>query len=494
MKTATDASLQQIITERTGLLLRDSELGELNRHVAARMAALKISDVRLFLTRLAASNEEWSALYKVITTGESYFLRDQGQIGLLRSHILPELLARRSQARTLSVWSAGCSTGEEVYSLAILLDQIATERALDLTGWRISLLGTDLNPQACRHAEAGIYGKWSFRGVPSEVQSRYFTQQTHNEWRVNNNLRRFVHFRPLNLFQDLYPPAGSVDLILCRNVLIYFADAAIALVVDKFSKTLGPDGYLLTGHGELQGQTHTGLTAQFLTGSTVYRRQEPPPVAPRPQMSAAPRSTRPKVMQSAVARPVSLPLGRPDAATAPLTDARAPQIREWLAAAQTALDRGEASQATHLAERILAQMPSSVPAYLILAQAQANLGRLAQARDFCTKAIKLDPLSPQPHYLLAHIAQESMDADAARLHYQKTLYLDPSFIPALLELSMLLDQPNEQGRSRQLRRSAREYLMAMPPNQRIVPYAESAGQLLAHWTGDPETSQDGLAS
>ena len=498
MKASIDPSLQQIITERTGLLLRDAELGELSRYVAERMAALKITDGSLFLTRLAASTEEWSALYKVITTGESYFLRDQGQIGLLRTHILPELLARRSQERTLSVWSAGCATGEEVYSLAILLDQIATERSLDLAEWHISLLGTDLNPQACRHAEAGIYGKWSFRGVPAEVQSRYFTQQKHDKWQVNNNLRRFVHFRPLNLFQDLYPPAGSVDLILCRNVLIYFADSAIAQVVDKFSQALRSDGYLLTGHGELQGQAHTGLIPQFLPGSTVYRPQSQPSVAPQSRASASPPSIRPKVMQTSVARSVSLPVDRPNAATtpvpAPLTDARSPQIREWLATAQAALDRGNAGQAIQLAERVLAQTPSSVPAYLILAQAQANLGRLSQAKDFCTKALKIDPLSPQPHYLLAHIAQESMDSDAARQHYQKTLYLDPSFIPALLELSMLLDRPNEQARSRQLRRSAREQLLTLSPDQRIAPYAESAGQLLAHWTGDSETTQDGRAN
>ncbi|MBP8107669.1 MAG: tetratricopeptide repeat protein [Caldilineaceae bacterium] len=490
MKTPIESSLQQIITERTGLLLRDSELGELSRHVAARMAALKISDGSLFLARLATDNEEWSALYKVITTGESYFLRDQGQIALLRSHILPELLERRSQERTLSVWSAGCSTGEEVYSLAILLDQIATERSLDLTGWRINLLGTDLNPQACRHAEAGIYGKWSFRGVAAEVQSRYFIQQKHDEWRVNNNLRRFVHFRPLNLSQDFYPPAGSVDLILCRNVLIYFADSAIAQVVDKFSKTLRPGGYLLTGHGELQGQLHTGLTAQFLPGSTVYRPQGQPPVARQP--------IRPKIRQVASARPVGLPHDRPRAASVPapalVTDARSSQIREWLATAQTALDRGDANQATQLAERILAQTPSSVPAYLILARAQANLGQLSQAKELCHKAIKIDPLSPQPHYLLAHIAQESMDSETARQHYQKTLYLDPSFVPALLELSMLLDQPNEQARSRQLRRSAREQLLTLSPDQRIAPYAESAGQLLAHWTGEPETTHDGQTS
>jgi len=491
MKTSSDSSLQQIITERTGLLLRDTELGELNRYVAARMAALKISDVQLFVARLKTSTEEWSALYKVITTGESYFLRDQGQIDLLRTYILPELLARRSQERTLSVWSAGCSTGEEVYSLAMLLDQIATEGSLDLAGWRISLLGTDLNPQACRHAEAGIYGKWSFRGVSAQVQSRYFTQQKHEEWRVNSTLRRFVHFRPLNLLQDLYPPAGSVDLILCRNVLIYFADAAIAQVVDKFSKTMRPDGYLLTGHGELQGQIFTGLTAQFLPGSTVYRpQQSQPPVGRQP--------TRPKIVHAPVARPSGLAFERSRAASvpahAPLADTSAPQIREWLTTAQTALDRGEARQAAQLAEQVLARTPSSVPAWLILAQAQANLGRLAQAKESCNQAIKLDPLSLQPHYLLAHIAQESGDADAARHHYQKTLYLDPSFVPALLELSMLMDQPNEQARSRQLRRSAREHLLAMPPDQRVAPYTESAGQLLAHWTGDTETTQDGFVS
>lgn len=497
MHTPIPQPLQQLITQRTGLLLRDTELGELSRYVAERMAALKMTNVKAFLARLTASEEEWADLYRVITTGESYFLRDRGQISLLQSHILPDLLARRAKERTLSVWSAGCSTGEEVYSLAILLDQIGTECSLDLAGWRITLLGTDLNPAACRHAQAGVYGKWSFRGVPAEIQSRYFLPHGADQWRVKEPLRRFVRFHPLNLLQDAYPAAGSVDLILCRNVLIYMTDPAIVQVVEKFAQSLRPDGYLLTGHGEFQGQSRQGLISQLLPGSTVYRRQTQPSgttLTPPTDARSINRGTPPTPIG-----PSTWP--RPSALTresvsppAPSVDSRSPQFQEKLTTAQAALDRGESDQAMRVAQEILAQAPEFVPAYLLLAQAQANLGHLSQAQELCAEAIKINPLAPMPHYLLAHIAQELGDLGAAHRHYQKILYLDPSFVPALLELSMLMDQPEERNRAKQLRRSAREALLALPSDQRVAPYTENAGQLLAQWADDGEIAKNGIAS
>lgn len=459
--------LQAMISRQTGLHLRETELVDLDRYVENRVATLRLPQSVAFIDRLAADPDEWRALVATITTGESYFLRDQGQMTLLRTQILPDLLARRSRERTLSIWSAGCSTGEEVYSLAILLDQIATEENLDLADWSVTLLGTDLNDLACRRAKTGDYGNWSFRGVPAAVQTRYFTRHGQG-WRVVDSLRRHVHFRPLNLLEDAYPPARSVDLILCRNVLIYFTPEAISTVIDKLSQTLRGDGYLITGHGELQGVNLGGLVSQVLPNSVVYR---PRPTAP------ARTATLPHPPTGPVPSVSSLPLSPwplPGAATlspAPTTDSG--RTEAPVRAVPPAIQRS---------------IRAATQEKLDAAQVHANAGRLQQAESLCRQAVDLEPLAPLPHYLLAHIAQEKADVRAARTHYQKALYLDPDYIPALLELSLLLDQPQEAARARHLRRTALDLLLALPSEQPITPYAETAGQLLAQWPQDERQS------
>ncbi|TAN58870.1 MAG: chemotaxis protein CheR, partial [Rhodospirillales bacterium] len=177
-------------------------------------------------------------------SGETYFFRDQGQIDLLRLRLLPELIRRRQDTKQLSLWSAGCASGEEAYSLAMLVDMLLPER----DGWDIKILGNDIDQTALAKARRGLYGQWSFRMVPPALHQRYF-QQRGDRWVLDERIRRMVSFRALDLIEGPYPGGDlrDMDLILCRNVFIYFNPGAVKGVADKLSATLSEGGYLLTG-------------------------------------------------------------------------------------------------------------------------------------------------------------------------------------------------------------------------------------------------------
>lgn len=234
------------------------------------MESLGISEkvyYQLLASDFTQSGMEWAELVLLVTTGETYFFRDKIQIELLQKQILPELIDTNCRRRTLKIWSAGCATGEEAYSLAILVDGILPDRA----GWEISILGTDINKHYLERAAKGTYGNWSFRNFKPD--ERYFHKLGEN-WQIDERIRSMLTFRPCNLIQDDFPDAETrdVDLILCRNVFIYFDAATIAAVARKFAHTLNSGGYLMTAPGEVPNQKIPGLTPKIFPGLVIYRR------------------------------------------------------------------------------------------------------------------------------------------------------------------------------------------------------------------------------
>src|SRR5262249_44046280 len=173
-----------------------------------------------------------AALVAGLTVGETHFFRNEPQFAALESHVLPELIARHALDRRLRVWSAGCATGEEAYSLAILLIRLLP----DIAAWDVSVLATDVNEDALSRAREGVYGRWSFRGVPDHLPAEFF-QADGERLSVRADVRGLVRFERLNLVGDAYPSAATgtveLDLILCRNVLIYFGPEAMGAVVRR---------------------------------------------------------------------------------------------------------------------------------------------------------------------------------------------------------------------------------------------------------------------
>lgn len=260
-----------------GIKISHEETHKLSQIIQNRMIALSVNDpIRYFQlveSRSAEGVTEWEQLLASFMNGETFFFRDSGQFTLLKEQILPTLIQRKQTVRTLRIWSAGCSTGEEAYSLAILVDQLLPDRQ----DWDLSILGTDINVRSIQYAQQGIYGQWAFRKVDTELLQRYFTQSG-SQRVLKESIRKMVTFRRGNLVAETFPSSrlgiNDLDLILCRNVFLYFHTEAIGQVMKKMAESLVPDGFILTGHGELPVQTVGDLQAKIYPDSVIYQRSQ----------------------------------------------------------------------------------------------------------------------------------------------------------------------------------------------------------------------------
>lgn len=227
------------------------------------------------LRRLTAEHGHGPASEAVIgavTVGETFFFRYAAQFEALERHVLPEVMARNHAARTLSLWSAGCSNGAEPYSLSILLRR---RFAALLAGWRVDILGSDINVTALAEARAGEYGAWTIRDLPDELRYECFLRHG-DRWRVKPRFRQDVRFLRHNLVTQA-PPSGGFDVVLCRNVLMYFDAATRDRVLWALRLSLVPGGWLLVGHAEVSPEVAGRFTPVVLPGCTVYRRPEDGP-------------------------------------------------------------------------------------------------------------------------------------------------------------------------------------------------------------------------
>jgi chemotaxis protein methyltransferase CheR len=192
-----------------------------------------------------------TAVIEAMTTNETFFFRDKVPFDLFREVLLPYYLTARAGTRRLRIWCAAASTGQEPYSLAMILNEAAPR----LAGWHVEIVGTDISGDVLERARAGLYSQFEVqRGLPIQLLLRYFTQ-VGDQWQIAPQIRAMVSFRPLNLVKD-FAALGSFDVIFCRNVLIYFDGPTKADVLKRLASALTPDGAVLLGAAE----TVLGLT------------------------------------------------------------------------------------------------------------------------------------------------------------------------------------------------------------------------------------------
>jgi chemotaxis protein methyltransferase CheR len=212
---------------------------------------------------------EINALLDVITTNETYFYREKNQLDALAEEILPELARKNAAAKSLRIWSAGCSTGEEPYTLAILV----RESGLFDNSWKVQIMGTDISQRVLRTARKAIYSQSSFRTVDDGFINRYFTRTEDGKYALDESVKSMVDFGHMNLMDEkMMGLIGDCDIIMCRNVIIYFDGNAKARVINSFSRKLVPEGYLLLGHSESLMNITTVFKLKHLTKVMVYQR------------------------------------------------------------------------------------------------------------------------------------------------------------------------------------------------------------------------------
>jgi chemotaxis protein methyltransferase CheR len=352
--------------------------------------------------------------------------------------------------RTLRLWSAGCSTGEEAYTLAMLVDELAPQ----LAGWKVTILGTDINGESLHKAREGLYRDWSFRTLDAARKQRHFRPRG-DRWQIEQRLRDRVTFRRLDLVRDAFPDPeadlSGMDLILCRNVFIYLDTQAISRIAAKFAATLAEGGFLITAHSELFGRDVAPLRVRMFAQSAAFQRTAMPEV--EADAVYAPDAARVPCMR-----------GLPPAPAPALIEPPAPRVEPVpLRTAPPARPVENCDQLMQAARR------------------HADHGMPDAAEHDCRKAIAIAAFDPRPYFLLAQLAQERGDAAQAKALMKKVIYLDPSFVAAYLELGALQTQAGESKRALRMYEAARGVLLTLPAAAAVAPYdASTAADVLAY--------------
>ena len=271
MTEAEFAFIAGLLKERSGLTLTKDKTYLLETRLlpVARKHALSGLPELIAAVQAGRSEALTAAVVEAMTTNETLFFRDRHPFDALREHVLPGLIKERASRSALRIWSAACSTGQEPYSLAMMLRDSFPQ----LSNWRIDIIATDIAPSILERAREGIYSSFEVqRGLPIHLLVKHF-DQIGDRWQVKQELRRMVTFQSFNLLGD--PSAlGTFDIVLCRNVLIYFDQPTKAAVLERIAKRLTPAGTLLLGAAELV----FGISAAFVAVDKlrgVYRRAEP---------------------------------------------------------------------------------------------------------------------------------------------------------------------------------------------------------------------------
>jgi chemotaxis protein methyltransferase CheR len=473
------------IADHMGMHIREQERALLKKTLASRIQTLKCESAEEYYELLQRGNEqseaEWKQLAILLTNQESYFFRDQGQFDTLRNHILPALIQRNQKEHRLRIWSAGCSTGQEPYSIAILLDRLLPLR----DRWDITILGTDVSEAALEKARRGLYNAWSLRALEPQLQQQYFARRQ-NEFELDARIRQIVTFQHGNLLRDTFPSQISglcqIDLIVCRNVFIYFERDIVGKVLRKFSETLSEDGYLLTGHAELHDAPLGKLQPRNFPGTVIYQKVVSPKraAAPTPVFDVASTKAKPRGLSHAGPVPqrkstLTQPIKAPAAAvTSKLKSTSSNE--DWIAEVLALLKAGRHAQALEKLQPFLDPTTSSAKfeACCLAAQAHANAGRYDEAEEYCQRATAIDGLEPLPLHIMARLSEERGDRERAKVLLKKVCYLAPGDILACVELSTIYDHEGDVSRARKLRATALEMLEQLAPQQPVPLHALSA--------------------
>ena len=415
--------------ERIGLEFTGARRPDLERAVARTVAELRLPSDDALYQLLTASGDgriAFDRLAAELTVCETHFFRNRPQFEALERHILPELIRQRRPSRRLRLWSAGCATGEEPYSLAILVRRLLP----DLADWDVLILATDVNRDVLARAWRGVFGGWSFREVPADIQRTCF-ERVGSQWEILPQIRDLVTFAHLNMVQGGYPAPASnthdMDLILCRNMLIYFDEQTTQRVVGRLYTALTDGGWLVVGHAEPSLTTFRQFATRNFPGTVVY--QKVAHEGPQPVWGTAVEELTQRRQDAEVAGGTGSSLETrqvPGTSEVPGT---------WRAVFKTGAPRpiSVASKRPSASEPL---EPETLALYRA-AKTAADQSRFADARLSVEAAIQRSPLWAPAHYLHGLILQEEGDLEQALAALRRCVYADARFVLGHLALAGL---------------------------------------------------------
>lgn len=466
-----------LLLKRYGLRFAESRFTELEHGIRQAFAASTCANIDEFYDLVEtpqAGSVEMDLLVNSVTVSETHFFRDEAQIDAIYSHVLPQIIKRKQVLRTLRIWSAGCASGEEPYSLAMLLRELLP----DVDQWSITILATDINTASLERARQAVYGSWAFREERAKaLRPRYFDSVPNNRFALIPEVRRMVTFNKLNLVEPCYPAYESntmmMDLIICRNVTIYFNEMITRWVVDRFHDALVDGGWLVVGHSEPSVDIYRRFRVRNFPNTVLYQ-----------------RSTNTAILRSNGTRrlpplPVAIPQPpktdtihhlvekRPPFVQVPDHEGVIPTIPENvkqaspLEHARELLDYGRSEDARSILLALAKYQPGNATTYSLLGQACANLGNWQEAEQWCQQAIEHNKLNLDSYYTLALVLQHQGKIDQAVENMKKVVYIDHNYILGHYGLANLYYESNQLRQAQKALENAFRLLQDKPDDGTI---------------------------
>lgn len=376
-------------------------------HSGSYLQKLKLQEI---------STPEWQRLINTFTIGETYFLREENHFNLLKKYILPKLILQRRQQshHRLRIWSAGCASGEEPYSIAIMLHQFLP----DLANWDIEILGTDINDYALNTARHGVYRQWAFRDTDALFQQNYFNK-VDGGFKIKPIIHSMVTFRRHNLLHA--NQLGKFDIIFCKNVMLYFDEPYVQEVEHHLFHALNPHGWLFLGQAEALRFQREHWQTHVFPGAPIYQHHQSEPLA-----------VDQKVFQGNYS----------DDETEPTLVSQKVEADYYVKAVEAVHDDNYV-QAEHYLSRALYHKHQLVPSHTLLAWLFANRKAFPEAEAHITATLSLDPLHANAHYVSALVALEGNHIENALRALHMTLYCDNYHVLAAFMLGNLYAKTGE---------------------------------------------------
>lgn len=456
--------LSNHLAQNMGISFSTQRIDDLKTKLTALADAFEFEDLEVFAHWLLADSlnrEQIELLADFLTVGETYFFRDPKSFSVLESEIFPQLIEARQKSRFMRIWSTACCTGEEPYSIAMLLTKIMP----DIDKWQINILATDINSTFLERAKEGFYSDWSFRAMPDYFKEKFFRVKKKG-FQIDSKIKKMVRFEWMNLaeldrLRD--PNYCSMDIILCRNVLIYFSNEHAGQIISALSHCLIPDGYLLVGPNELPAADNRTFESLHRDGVIILKK-----TGLRIDSKNAVKIDLEPVDAHLVSCDTKGAPGSRQSSVDPATGnnnsdlnqeicsgprMRIPRLEE----AQELYDRGLYEEAAE----ILIPRCQNVGDYLsmlLLAKSYANHSDLKNALKWCDQAIKANRLNATTHYLRATILQEQGANKEAIHSLKQALLMDSNFVLAEFNLGILLRQAGNQREAQRHFKSALKLL------------------------------------
>ena len=493
-----------LVYERTGLCFEEEKRSDLCRAAKATAGELGMDAAETcmeFFLSGEAGQDHWDVLWAHLTVGESYFFRDPGLFEHIRTVLIPEILKRKKgETRTVKIWSAGCACGQEPYSLAILFDRTPVSPQPH----SVQIHASDINPRFLSQAEKGVYREWSLRGMDETTRRRYFSVKPGNLFVLSPRILSKVRFSRINLVDDAdfvrHIAPGSIDIVLCRNVLMYFSAASRREVLKNLSNALVPGGYLLSSASETGALAHPDLTHSRRDGFVYFVKR----AGKGRSVSEKASDFRVSVENSALrghggrmkpeaclAKKVSPKRTVLGAGDAKAEDRRPrPDKTGILKSARELLNEGKFLSCLELLAPYMGTGRGGfdgdcamAEASAIMAEAEASLGRCQSAIAHCRKAVELDKFNPGHRYLLSGIFQETGDLSEAEKSLKETLYLNPFHVLAFISLGRIAEEKGSPAEAEKYFDKAARVAGKLPP-EFVVP--DSGGMTASDILGSLE--------